>query len=416
MSELLRLRSMPSMRKICVALSDGILLTSRRCAAMRRDHTEAEVSKRLETIETGIQDLSQSLRQRQDMGIPSSEATKNFEQFLRAANTFKSSASTVMNGDASTVKGGLESQYGGSIFGDSLSDDRYEIIQSWIPPPSPFSIRGSSNADRSNKQGGLGNRSSLPELMAVLETVTQMPDEYRNSEHERNSSKDEQLRSLEMENRALEQKLEKSLGNAEKQRQALEEREERLQRLTEENEHCNQNASRVLQELARQQKIVALATEEQNRLRQEFLGGNARLRDKEKDAFCKEKKLMRLSEAVSHQESTVNALKVDRQALKDTIANQAKQLMDESAERDMKNEALAQSRAENTRLNEVFLENEKINSKVDAENTKLKNMVSDLKEDNQYLQEDSRRYKDRAASLNDVVQGMRRRWKRQAVH
>ena len=88
--------------------------------------------------------------------------------------------------------------------------------------------------------------------------------------------------------------------------------------------------------------------------------------------FFKEKKLMRLSEAVSHQESTVNALKVDRQALKDTIANQAKQLMDESAERDMKNEALAQSRAENTRLNEVFLENEKINSKVDAENTKLK--------------------------------------------
>ncbi|KAG4435919.1 hypothetical protein IFR05_008613 [Cadophora sp. M221] len=165
----------------------------------------------LETIETGIQDLSQSLRQRQPLGVgASSEATKSLEEFLRAANTFKSSASTVVNGDTSTVRGGLTSQDGGSIFGDSLSDDRYEIIQSWIPPPSPLGTRGTSTAVGSTQQGGLNHRGSLPELMAVLETVTQMADQYRNSEQERNSSKDEQLRSLEMENRALEQRLEES--------------------------------------------------------------------------------------------------------------------------------------------------------------------------------------------------------------
>lgn len=116
---------------------------------MRRDHTDAEVSKRLETIETGIHDLSQSLRQRQDSGISSTEATKNFERFLQVANSFKSSASTIVNGDASTVKGGLATQYGGSIFGDPLSDDRYEIIQSWIPPPSTLSARVLSNANGS---------------------------------------------------------------------------------------------------------------------------------------------------------------------------------------------------------------------------------------------------------------------------
>ncbi|KAH7369804.1 hypothetical protein BKA65DRAFT_5389 [Rhexocercosporidium sp. MPI-PUGE-AT-0058] len=175
------------------------------CAAMRRDHTDAEVTKRLETIETGIQDLSQSLRQRQPSGVSaSSKATKSLEQFLQAANTFKSTASTVVNGDTSTVRGGLLSQGGGSIFGDSLLDDRFEIIQSWIPLPSPQGTRGSLTAVGSTQQG------SLPGLMAVLETVTQMADQYRNSEQEENSRKDEQLRSLEMEHRVLEEKFKKN--------------------------------------------------------------------------------------------------------------------------------------------------------------------------------------------------------------
>ncbi|KAL2072167.1 hypothetical protein VTL71DRAFT_11510 [Oculimacula yallundae] len=169
------------------------------CAAIRRESTDAEVTKRLGTIDTGIQELLQSLQQRQSSSISYTvEATKTFEQFVRAADTFKSSAGTIVTDDASTVRELFTSQYDVSIFGESLSVDRYEIIQSWIPPAVP-----------------LGNHQhSLPELLALLGKATQMADQYKNSEEESNSNKDAQLRYLEMENQELQRQLEEAQRQA----------------------------------------------------------------------------------------------------------------------------------------------------------------------------------------------------------
>ncbi|PVH87971.1 hypothetical protein DL98DRAFT_632184 [Cadophora sp. DSE1049] len=370
------------------------------CAAMRRDHTDAEVSKRLETIETGIQDLSQSLRQRQASDISSSEATKSFEQLLQAANTFKSSASTVVNGDASTVKGGLATQYGGSIFGDSLSDGRYEIIQSWIPQPSPLAIRGSSTTEESSPQDALNNRSSLPELIAVLETVTQMADQYRNSEQERISSKDEQLRSLEMENRALEQKLEKTQAQAEKQRETPSTYEGKLHRLLEEREDYKDQQSRTLKGLRQQQRILASVTEERDTARRDLGLQNAMLQDLTE-------KTEDLASQYMDQKAVVEALEKEKQVLKDTNTEQTRQLQDERVMRYKSDEALALSLKEVANLNQLLLENKNYRSESDVKMAKLESRLTSLKGWNRtQFKEASKKWRDEADSLRNDLQRM----------
>jgi len=56
-------------------------------------------------------------------------ATSNLRRLVRAAESFYSSASTVIEGTRSTV-------WGGSIMGDPLSEDQASKISDWIPPPS----------------------------------------------------------------------------------------------------------------------------------------------------------------------------------------------------------------------------------------------------------------------------------------
>ena len=374
---------------------------------MRRDHTDAEVSKRLETIETGIQDLSQSLKQRQSMSSSSSEATKTFEQFLQAANTFKSSASTVINGDASTVKGGLETQYGGSIFGDSLSDDRYEIIQSWIPPPSPLGIRGASSADGNSKKSGLSNRSSLPELMAVLETVTQMADQYRSSEQERNSSKDEQLGSLEMENGALEQKLEKTQAQANTQLKSFAAREEHFRELVKESEVCKYREAQFQKDLKQQQDKLASLCKERDVLWQDVRQKDATLETMNDHMKIMETELKYeltvLRESLEKQKAFVRLFKEEGDTLRDTIASQAKFKEESQKSRDEANGLKDELRrlCSERDLTKCKLEKEKGRvenwmmfaeelkaGKIDSDNelTRLKTDLEKSRSDNQYLE------------------------------
>lgn len=175
---------------------------------MRREDSDAEVMKRLVGMAAGIEGLSQSLRNRQIAGItPAPEATPTLEQFLQAATKFNSRANTEVNRGTSTVRGGISTHNGGSIFGDALSEDRHENIENWIPPPTPLEGSGSSTATPGSQRGFLARQSSLPDLMAMLQTVTQMADQYRNSEEERNMTKDEQLRQLETQVTTLEKRL-----------------------------------------------------------------------------------------------------------------------------------------------------------------------------------------------------------------
>lgn len=174
---------------------------------MRRDHTDVEVTKRLAVIESGIIDLTQSLRARQDSSIASApEAELQLKQFLDAATTFKTNASTVVGG-SSTVRGGPGIQYDESIFGDVLSGDQYEIIQSWIPPPSTVEASVSTPGAGGNQRAAFSRQSSLPDLMTMLQSVTQMADQYRSFEEERTSSRDEQIRDLEAKKKALVERL-----------------------------------------------------------------------------------------------------------------------------------------------------------------------------------------------------------------
>ena len=54
--------------------------------------------------------------------------SNNLRKLVRAAETFHSSASTVIEGSRSTV-------WGGSELGDPLSDEQMDNIKNWIPPP-----------------------------------------------------------------------------------------------------------------------------------------------------------------------------------------------------------------------------------------------------------------------------------------
>jgi tetratricopeptide (TPR) repeat protein len=64
-----------------------------------------------------------------DIGEDSERISRNLRLFVRAAESFHSSASTIIaDGARSTV-------WGGSVMGDPLSDEQHRNIQDWIPPP-----------------------------------------------------------------------------------------------------------------------------------------------------------------------------------------------------------------------------------------------------------------------------------------
>lgn len=64
-----------------------------------------------------------------DVAEDNERITRNLQELVREAESFHSSASTVLGDDArSTV-------WGGSVLGDPLSDEQYRHIQDWIPPP-----------------------------------------------------------------------------------------------------------------------------------------------------------------------------------------------------------------------------------------------------------------------------------------
>ncbi|CZT42678.1 uncharacterized protein RSE6_02618 [Rhynchosporium secalis] len=150
----------------------------RGCAAMRRDHTVIEVTRHLEKIEMGTQEILHSFHRRQTLDISLSSATEALEQFLQAASLVRSSASTVVPSNTPTTKGVLcqPREDGRSIFGDVLSDDRYETIKNWIAPPR-LGTRDSASAT-TKEANGISHQSSLPELMSKLGDVTWMADKY----------------------------------------------------------------------------------------------------------------------------------------------------------------------------------------------------------------------------------------------
>lgn len=80
-------------------------------------------------VESALQARNDAEPPSSDIGEDSERISRNLRLFVRAAESFHSSASTIIADEAgSTV-------WGGSVMGDPLSDEQHRNIQDWIPPP-----------------------------------------------------------------------------------------------------------------------------------------------------------------------------------------------------------------------------------------------------------------------------------------
>lgn len=164
---------------------------------MRRDRTDAEVSQRLGTIEAGIDGLNRQLgKGRTQSLMPGSEAADTLKGFMNAANAFRTSAST-FSSSGSTTTAESATVRGGSVFGDPLSEEKLDKIKRWIPAPTEGEEGSVTNvASSSGWNGSVQDVESLPQLMSVLENVTQMADRFQALEKQKHFTKDEKIRLL----------------------------------------------------------------------------------------------------------------------------------------------------------------------------------------------------------------------------
>ena len=80
-------------------------------------------------VEIALQARTDAEPPSSDIGEDSERISRNLRLFVQAAESFHSSASTIIaDGAGSTV-------WGGSVVGDPLSDEQHRNILDWIPPP-----------------------------------------------------------------------------------------------------------------------------------------------------------------------------------------------------------------------------------------------------------------------------------------
>jgi DNA repair exonuclease SbcCD ATPase subunit len=129
--------------------------------------------------------------------MPGSEAADTLKGFLNAANAFRTSAST-FSSSGSTTTAKNATVLGGSVFGDPLSEEKLDKIKRWIPAPTERGSEGSVTdvASSSGWNGSVQDVESLPQLMSVLENVTQMADRFQALEKQKHFTKDEEIRLL----------------------------------------------------------------------------------------------------------------------------------------------------------------------------------------------------------------------------
>lgn len=104
------------------------------CLLLQSNSSQESVSRILSDLKSQIGRVEEALISREDILVSRDDIeeneriSRNLHQFVRAAESFHSSASTVAS-DRSTV-------WGGSILGDPLTQDQMSSIENWIPPPS----------------------------------------------------------------------------------------------------------------------------------------------------------------------------------------------------------------------------------------------------------------------------------------
>jgi hypothetical protein len=82
-----------------------------------------------------LQQQQSGLTSNSDLAQDASRITSYLNKLTHAAQSLHSSASTVIEGDRTTV-------WGGSILGEQLSTEQYQDIRNWIPPPIEEPLKG----------------------------------------------------------------------------------------------------------------------------------------------------------------------------------------------------------------------------------------------------------------------------------
>jgi DNA repair exonuclease SbcCD ATPase subunit len=168
-----------------------------------------------------------------------SEAADTLKGFLNAANAFRTSAST-FSSSGSTTTAKSATVRGGSVFGDPLSEEKLDKIKRWIPAPTEEGSEGSVTdvASSSVWNGSVQDVESLPQLMSVLENVTQMADRFQALEKQKHFTKDEEIRLL---------------------RERCEQQEKKIKELEQEYTATNENLKKATTELGMREKKISEA-------------------------------------------------------------------------------------------------------------------------------------------------------------
>jgi hypothetical protein len=91
-------------------------------------HVLLGLKTQMERVETTLDGQLRSGNTAPELAADSDRMRRNLRNLIREAESLHSSASTIVGDTRSTV-------WGGSVLGDPMSEEQYNSIQNWIPPP-----------------------------------------------------------------------------------------------------------------------------------------------------------------------------------------------------------------------------------------------------------------------------------------
>lgn len=103
------------------------------CLLLSSSSSQDSIQRVLSSLKEQIGRIEGNLNERQALSLSPAESaerermSRNLSRLARMANNFHTSASTIIEGDRSTM-------WGGSVLGDPLTQEQHGRINDWIPP------------------------------------------------------------------------------------------------------------------------------------------------------------------------------------------------------------------------------------------------------------------------------------------
>ncbi|KAH8591765.1 hypothetical protein B0O99DRAFT_518852 [Bisporella sp. PMI_857] len=138
------------------------------CLLLQSNSSQETVLRTLSDLKSQIGRVEGALQSRDNVTAlgdehdESQRISQNFKKLVHAAETFHSSASTIM------IEGSRSTVWGGSMLGDPLSQEELSNIENWIPPP------GIAEEDEQGEDGlsSTGMSSSAADSSVKREPIT----------------------------------------------------------------------------------------------------------------------------------------------------------------------------------------------------------------------------------------------------